>query len=163
MSQIPNPYEADLGTRDALEALGETPARIRAAVEAWSVSDFERRYAPGKWSIRLVLIHLAQTELALGARARFAASQPGYVAQPFSQDDWLPLDSGVDARTALDVYSTLRRLNLAFFAGLTAEQRSRTFTHPEYGALTPGWIMAQMAGHDIHHLRQIEMVTAGSW
>jgi uncharacterized damage-inducible protein DinB len=156
MTLTPNPYEADLGGRDALEALGETPARIRAAVEGWSGSDFEQSYAPGKWSIRLVLIHLAQTELALGTRARLAASQPGYVAQPFSQDDWLPLDSSVDARTALDVYTTLRRLNVAFFSGLTAEQRDRTFTHPEYGALTPGWIMKQMAGHDIHHLKQIE-------
>ena len=96
MTTTPNPYAADLGTRDALEALSDTPARIRAAVERWSDTDFERSYAAGKWSIRKVLIHLAQTELALPSRVRFALSQQGYVAQAFSQDDWLPIDDGAD-------------------------------------------------------------------
>jgi hypothetical protein len=159
---VPNPYSADLGGRDALNALGETPGRIRAAVEGWSDAQFERTYAPGKWSIRKVLIHLAQTELALGTRARFALTQPAYTAQAFSQDDWLPLDESVDARTALDVYTTLRRLNVAMFRTVTPERRDRPFTHPEYGELTVGWIANQMAGHDIHHLQQIEILNAES-
>ena len=160
MTMTPTPYGADLGDREAVEALGETPGRIRAAVEAWSAEQFERSYAPGKWSIRKVLIHLAQTELALGTRARFALSQPGYTAQPFAQDDWLPIDDSVDARTALDVYTTLRRLNAAMFRSVAPALRDRTFRHPEYGELTVGWIANQMAGHDIHHLKQIEQVNA---
>jgi hypothetical protein len=160
MTMPPNPYGADLGDRDAVEALGETPGRIRTAVERWSDAQFERSYAPGKWSIRKVLIHLAQTELALGTRARFALSQPGYTAQAFSQDEWLPIDDSVDARTALDVYTSLRRLNVAMFRSVAPELRDRPFTHPEYGALTVGWIASQMAGHDIHHLKQIDMVNA---
>lgn len=153
---MPNPYAADLGNRDTLQALGDTPGRIRAVVEQWTEAQFERTYAPGKWSIRKVLIHLAQTELALTTRVRFALSQPGYAAQAFSQDDWLPLDGQADARTALDAYTTLRRFNVAMFRGLTAAQRERTFAHPEYGTLTVGWVANQMAGHDIHHLKQIE-------
>jgi hypothetical protein len=160
MSTQPNPYAADLGNRDALEALGETPGLIRAAVERWTAEDFERSYAPGKWSIRKVLIHLAQTELALGTRARFALSQADYIAQPFSQDDWLVLEESVDARTALDVYTTLRRLNVALFRNLSAPQRDRPFQHPEYGTLTVGWVAHQMAGHDIHHFQQIKALTA---
>ena len=162
MADTPNPYGADLGTRDALDALGDTPGRIRAVVDGWSKDQFEQSYAPGKWSVRQLLIHLAQTEIALGTRARFALSQPAYVAQAFSQDDWLPIDSSVDARTALDVYTTLRRLNLAMFNNLTPEQRSRPFAHPEYGSLTVGWIQSQMAGHDLHHLKQIETVKTGA-
>jgi len=156
MTTTPNPYGAELGDRDPLEALGETPGRIRRTVERWTDADFERSYADGKWSIRKVLIHLAQTELALTTRVRFALSQPGYAAQAFSQDDWLPLDGKSDARTALDAYTALRRFNIAMFRGLTAEQRDRTFTHPEYGTLTVWWVAHQIAGHDIHHLKQIE-------
>jgi hypothetical protein len=105
-----------------------------------------------------VLIHLAQTELALGTRVRFALSQPRYDAQAFSQDDWLPIDGAADARTALDVYTTLRKLNLAMFRSLTPDQHGRVFTHPEYGELTVGWVASQMAGHDIHHLKQLESI-----
>ena len=152
------PYSADLGERDPLEALAETPDRIRELVQDWPADRFERSYAPGKWPARLILIHLAQTELALGTRARFALSQEGYTAQPFSQDEWIGIDGGADALTALDVYTTLRRLNLAMFTALTPQQRTRVFAHPEYGALTVWWIAAQMAGHDIHHLKQFRLI-----
>jgi hypothetical protein len=127
-------------------------------VEQWSADDFERSYAPGKWSARLILIHLAQTELALSTRARFALAEPGYNAQPFEQDDWLSIDAGTDARTALAAYTALRALNLAMWKRLTPEQLNREFSHPEYGALTVGWIVAQMAGHDIHHLKQLHAI-----
>jgi uncharacterized damage-inducible protein DinB len=153
-----NPYADDLADRDALEALGDTPARIRTLVERWGDDRFERSYAPGKWSARTILVHLAQTELALTTRARFALSTPDYLAQSFSQDDWIPLDEAAEARTALEAYVALRKLNVEMWRRLSAEQRARTFRHPEYGDLTVAWIMAQMAGHDIHHLRQLERI-----
>ena len=154
----PNPYAEDLGAREPLAALAETPERLRELIQHWNPEQFERTYAPGKWSARKILIHLAQTELALTTRARFALTQPSYTAQAFSQDDWLPLDEGADARTALEAYLTLRRMNLAMWRKLTAEQIARPFTHPEYGELTVGWIMAQMAGHDIHHFEQFQNI-----
>jgi uncharacterized damage-inducible protein DinB len=155
---VDNPYGMDLGARNPLEALAETPGRIRDAVTGWSESDFERTYAPGKWSFRKVLVHLAQTELALPTRARFALSEDRYAAQPFSQDAWMAVDHRADARTALDAYLALRQFNLALWRALTPEQLARPFTHPEYGELTVGWIMAQMAGHDIHHLKQFASI-----
>ena len=154
----PNPYAADLGTADPLTALADTPQRIRALVESWPADRWERSYAPGKWSARQIIAHLAQAELALTTRVRFAASQQGYQAQPFSQDDWLALDDHADGATALDAYTALRRLNLAMFRHLSPDQRRRTFTHPEYGALTPEWVIAQLAGHDIHHYKQLERI-----
>ena len=148
-----NPYAGALGDRDPLQALAETPERIRQLVQSWPADKLERSYAPGKWSARQVLIHLAQTEMALTTRARFALSQPGYAAQAFNQDDWMPIDAGLDARTALDAYLAMRKMNVVMFR---AADRDRTFTHPEYGPLTVGWVAAQMAGHDIHHLQQLE-------
>lgn len=153
-----NPYAEDLGTRAPLEALADSADRLRRLVERWSTDDFERSYAPGKWSARQLLVHLAQTELALSTRARFALAQSGYTAQAFSQDDWLAIDASSEAQIALDAYLSLRRLNLVMWRRLTPEQLDRPFSHPEYGDLTVGWIMAQMAGHDIHHLKQLEEI-----
>jgi hypothetical protein len=153
-----NPYAADLGSADPLKALGETPRKIRTLLGKWSAKQWERTYAPGKWSARRILIHMAQAELALTTRVRFAASQDGYVAQPFDQDAWLLLDDHADGPTALDAYSALRRLNLAMFTGMTPAQRKRGFTHPEYGKLTSEWVAAQLAGHDIHHLKQLKQI-----
>ena len=44
------------------------------------------------------------------------------------------------------------------FLHLTPEQLNRPFKHPEYGELTPRWVAAQLAGHDIHHLKQLSDV-----
>jgi DinB superfamily len=153
-----NPYAADLGSAKPLQALSETPRKIRSLLDKWSRKQWERSYAPGKWSARRILIHLAQAELALTTRVRFAASQEGYVAQSFDQDAWLLLDDRADGPTALDAYTALRRLNLAMFKGMTPRQRKRAFTHPEFGRLTPDWVASQLAGHDIHHLKQLKAI-----
>ena len=154
----PNPYGADLGDRDPFAALADTPWRVAAIVASWTDERFERSYAPGKWSARKILVHLAQTELALPTRARFALSQDNYVAQSFDQDAWMPLDDGSDARTALEAWLALRKMNVRMWRALTEAQRARTFTHPDFGELSVGWIAAQMAGHDIHHLKQFEAI-----
>lgn len=154
----PNPYAADLGDREPLDALADTPGRIRELVQCWTAERFEKTYAPGKWSARRILIHLAQTELALTTRARLAATQDRYTAQPFSQDDWIAIDDGTPAGVALDAYTALRRMNVEMWKRLTPEQRNRPFAHPEYGTLTVWWIAAQLAGHDIHHLKQLASI-----
>ena len=80
------PYSDDLGDRDPLAAMRDTIDRIAALADAWPADRFERSYAPGKWSARQILTHLAQTEIALGTRARMALTVPEYVAQPFDQE-----------------------------------------------------------------------------
>jgi uncharacterized damage-inducible protein DinB len=153
------PYSPQLEGRDPIVALRETPERIRAAATAWSTADFERSYAPGKWSARQILIHLAQSELALGNRARMALSTPNYVAQAFNQDEWIARDSALSGKEALDAFVAMATMNRAMFEKLSAADRATPLQHPEYGALTVDWILEQMAGHQIHHLKQLEQIS----
>jgi hypothetical protein len=152
------PYSHHLGSRDPFDAMRATTARIGELVSAWTPAHWERSYAPGKWSGRLVLIHLAQTEMALGARARLALTTPNYASQSFDQDDWMVREKGLSGRDALDAFLGLSRMNTAFFASLSDADRRTPFTHPEYGALTVDWVIHQMAGHQIHHLKQLESI-----
>lgn len=152
------PYTPDLGDRDPIAACRETSARISAIAGAWTPADFERSYAPGKWSARQILIHLAQTEIALGNRARMALTTPGYTAQPFDQDSWMARESALDGRAALDAFLALAAMNAALFGSLSDADRAATLSHPEYGSLTVDWVIHQMAGHQIHHLKQLEQV-----
>jgi hypothetical protein len=154
------PYTKELGDRDPVSALRETPDRIRALAGQWSPAQFERTYAPGKWTGRQILIHLAQTELALGNRARMAISTPNYVAQSFDQDQWIARDGSLSGREALDVFLALGAMNRALFGSLTPAERAIALSHPEYGALTVDWIIHQMAGHQIHHLKQLDDIAA---
>jgi hypothetical protein len=154
------PYTNDLAGREPIAALRETRSRIGALAGRWSPADFERSYAPGKWAARQILTHLAQSELALGTRARLALTTPNYVAQAFDQDTWMARESTLDGRAALDAFLALAAMNTALFASLSPADRATTLSHPEYGALTVDWILHQMAGHQIHPLRQLEVIAA---
>ncbi|HSK10129.1 MAG TPA: DinB family protein, partial [Vicinamibacterales bacterium] len=154
---VPNPYEADLAERDPLEAMSDTPWRIRAIVSKMPAADLARGTAPGKWTVGQILVHLAQAELALPVRVRMALSQEGYVVQPFDQDRWMANEHAVDAATAMAAYLAVRQMNLQFLSALSQADRAVTFHHPEYGVITVEWVMRQMAGHELHHLRQLEM------
>ena len=149
------PYTPELEGRDPLLTMRETIPAISNAVAGWTTAQFERPYAPGKWTARQVLIHLAQTGLALGARARMALTTPNFLAQSFDQDSWLSRELGVSGPDAANVFVVLATLNLALYASLTEVERQTTLRHDEYGELTVDWIIYQQAGHQVHHLKQL--------
>jgi len=170
------PYTADLADREPIAAMRETAARIRALIGDWRPDQFDRSYAPGKWDARQILTHLAQSEMALGYRARMAITTPNYAAQSFDQDRWMAVEPGgpggaglpAEARSAkvrglsghdaLDAFLGLAAMNIALFASLSDADRAASLSHPEYGSLTVDWIIHQMAGHQIHHLKQLEAI-----
>jgi hypothetical protein len=154
------PYSSELGARDPLAAIRDTIERVRALASSWTPDRFERSYAPGKWSARQILMHLAQSELALGTRARMALSTPNYTAQPFDQDIWMNREPVLSGRDAFEAFVVMARMNAALFGSLSTADRATPLAHPEYGALTVDWIIHQMAGHQIHHLQQLEQISA---
>ena len=157
-----NPYAADLNGREPVSAMRDAVNRIGSLVANWTPAQFERTYAPGKWTARQILSHLAQTELALGTRARMALATPNYTSQAFDQDRWMARETSLGGREAAAALVATNAMNQALFSSLSASDRATPFTHPEYGALNVDWLMQQMAGHLIHHLHQLETIAKGS-
>jgi hypothetical protein len=154
------PYTKDLGDREPLAAIRDSIGRVRALTGAWTTAHFERSYAPGKWSARLIFIHLAQTEMGFGTRARMALTVPGYTAQSFDQDQWIARESHLAGPDAVEAFLALAAMNLVLFDSLTPADRQIALAHPDYGSLTVDWIIHQMAGHQIHHLAQLEAIAS---
>lgn len=154
----PNPYEKYVTGEDLVRSLERTPRRIEQVVSSWPEDAFEQSYAPGKWTARQLLTHLAQAEMVFSNRLRFGLAEDGYVIQPFDQDAWMSVEPKVDGHAALAAYLGLRQMNLTLCRSLSAEQRARTFTHPEHGTVTVEWVMTFFAGHERHHLPQLEVI-----
>ncbi len=152
------PYAADLGDRDPLAAMHDSAERIRVLTDGWAPDAFERSYAPGKWSARLILTHLAQSEIAFGYRVRMALSVKNYTAQPFDQDVWMAHEHAMSGRDAAAAFVALSRMNELFYRTLSAADRQVPLHHPEYGALSVDWVIHQTAGHQWHHLVQLEQI-----
>ena len=153
-----NPYTSDLDGREPLSAMRDAVTRIASLVSGWTPAQFERTYAPGKWTARQILTHLAQPELALGNRARMALATPNYTSQAFDQDRWMLREATLGGQEAAAALVACNAMNRALFAALSPGDRAIPFSHPEYGSLTVDWIIHQMAGHVVHHLVQLETI-----
>jgi len=155
------PYSDQLSGRDPLEVLTETPGRIRELAAKLGLDGFNRSYAPGKWTARQILAHLAQVEMMFGTRFRQAVTLDDYAAQPFDQDRWMAREPLPEGTEAIDAFCGMRQWNLAFFRSLSHEDQARTFRHPERGTLSVDWMLEVLAGHDLNHLAQLEMIASG--
>jgi uncharacterized damage-inducible protein DinB len=150
-----NPYAVALGEREPVEVIASTPEKLEALFSQLSAEQIDKKLAPGKWSVREVLAHLADCELAFGFRLRQAAAGVEMI-QPFDQDDWARNYDAYSFPAALATYRPVRAWNLAFIQSLTEEQKAQVVTHPERGTMTVWTIVETMAGHDRHHLAGLE-------
>ncbi len=153
-----NPYASFLGSRDALAVIASTPARLGELLESAGDARASQSPAPGKWSIREILCHLADCEIVFAFRLRQTLAEPGHVIQPFDQDLWAKNYGAYDARSALAVFTAVRDFNRKLIASLPPDAMSTPVTHPERGAMTFQTIVETMGGHDLNHLGQIEKI-----
>ena len=150
-----NPYATFLGTRNALEVIAATPARLAVLTAGLSAEQADAPTAPGKWSTRQMVAHLADCEIAFGFRLRQAQAGVPLI-QPFDQDAWAESYRRYWLNAAVDTFSTLRAWNVAFAKGLSEADKQRVATHPERGEMTLWTIVETMAGHDLNHLEKLE-------
>jgi uncharacterized damage-inducible protein DinB len=151
-----NPYAGFLGDARPHDVLEMTAITIARLIRNSDAEQLTRAPAPGKWSIRDILCHLADTEITFAFRLRQTISEPHHVIQPFDQESWARPYGALDAHDALDAFSAIRRWNLLFIRAVGAGAESKPVRHPERGEMTFRTIIETMGGHDINHLRQIE-------
>ena len=153
-----NPYATYLGDRDPVQTIAATSGRLAALVAALGPEGVGRALAPGKWSAREILCHLADTELVFAVRLRQTLAEPHHVIQPFDQDRWAATYAPFDAQAALAVFTAVRNWNLKLIGTVPEGAFSKVVTHPERGEMTFRTIVETMAGHDLNHLGQMETI-----
>jgi uncharacterized damage-inducible protein DinB len=151
-----NPYGEYLGDQEPLKVLSLTARRIEAILEDLGSVRVDEPPAPGKWSAREIVCHLADCELVFAFRLRQTLSEDHHVIQPFDQEKWAAKYTGYDAREALTAFHAVRNWDLAFIRSLAPEEHAKPVLHPERGTMTFQNIVETMAGHDINHLRQLD-------
>lgn len=155
------------GERAPVEILRETVPAIEGLVAGLTDEQVTRPEAPGKWSMRDVVQHLADSELMGGVRLRLVLAQDRPRLTGYDQDLWADRlrYREVPLQDALEQFALLRRLNLRLWAALSDSDLERVGVHGERGEESLGLMRRLYAGHDAAHLRQLERirkVVAGS-
>lgn len=153
-----NPYASFLGERDPLEVIAGTPKQLETLINSLGPERANQAPAPGKWSAREIVCHLADCETVFAYRIRQALAEDHHVVQPFDQDKWAKNYAAYGAREALAVFSAERQWNRRLLASLPAEAFAKRLTHPERGEMDLGVVVETMGGHDINHVRQVEAI-----
>jgi hypothetical protein len=125
--------------------------------------DLARTYGPGKWPVRFILHHLADSETVFLYRIRRVVSEPGQVIWVYDQDAWARgLDYG---HLPLDMSKRLyepTRAAIIYYVGAQYERNGdREFVHSTTGLRTLKNEFDKVASHNEHHLAQIRAALAG--
>jgi len=155
-----NPYASFLGSRNPREVIAGTAQQLEKLAGQLGPGRVDQAPAPGKWSARDVLCHLADCEIVFAFRLRQALAEPYHTIQPFDQDLWASTYSQMTAAAALATFETVRRWNIALLQAVPPEALSKKLTHPERGEMTFQTVVETMAGHDLNHLQQIERIAS---
>lgn len=124
--------------------------------------DLARTYGPGKWSIRYVLLHLADSETVFIDRIHRILSEPRPVIWVMDQDAWaagleydrLPLE--VSCR----MYEGVRDAVIHYAREYYEAKGHLEFVHSVTGVRTLKDEFDKIAAHNEHHLRQIRSALA---
>jgi uncharacterized damage-inducible protein DinB len=150
-----NPYAGFLNQEDPLAVIAKTPKRLEELLAKASDEKLQRNPAPKKWSVRDILCHLADTEIAFAYRLRQTVAEPHHIIQPYDQDLFSEAYVHRRTREALDAFSAIRQWNILFIRSVVPGALKKPVTHPERGTMTFQTILETMGGHDINHLSQI--------
>ncbi len=141
-----------------LLSYAQGPEQLRRAVEGLAPALLDARPAPGAWTVREVVVHVAEAELHGYLRMRFAIAQEGVTVLPYDQEAWTATFAGADQPLSevLDLFRLVRELLARQLRSLTEAQWARSVRHPEAEApLTLEALLARYENHLKVHLAQI--------
>lgn len=119
----------------------------------------EATYGPGKWSVRFLLHHLADSELVLAERIRRILSERRKMLWAFDQEDWARhLDyATMPLELSQNIYTAARAGTRYLVAAHYEPLGHREWDHSEMGVRTLKLEMDKVAEHNEHHLGQIRL------
>jgi hypothetical protein len=147
---------AALADDDPVAVLRASLAEVPRLVAAAMPGQLNRSPAPGEWSPRGVLNHLADSDLVHGTRIRMIVTQDRPTIVGYDQDAWTERFGGLDddPSDTVDRWLVLRRANLRLYESLSPAEWERVGIHAERGPESVRLNVQLLAGHDRIHLEQ---------
>ena len=131
---------------------------LRDAVSSTSESGWDATPIEGKWSIRQVVCHLADSEIVYADRMKRVLAEDNPTFFEADPDVFLPAlhCSKRPWRTELTLIDAVRTHVLPILQSCDDEDFQRTGVHSLDGPMTLGTLLERITGHIPHHIAFIE-------
>jgi DinB family protein len=141
----------------AIDAIEGFPARLREAVAGLSDAQLDTPYRPEGWTVRQVVHHVADSHMNALIRIKLALTEDTPTIKPYDEKAFALLaDMKLPIEVSLGLLDGIHRRWVAVIAGMSVDQFSRSFVHPELGAeMTLDQLLQQYAWHSHHHLAHV--------
>lgn len=143
--------------REWIDAIAETPARFRAAVQGLSDEQLDTPYRDGGWTVRQLAHHVPDSHMNALIRFKLGLTEDNPLIKTYDEARWAELGDV----TATPVETSLRTLELLherwvnLLRSMTDEQWARTIQHPEWGPMRLETMLALYAWHGRHHVAHV--------
>ncbi len=146
----------------AIEAIAETPARLRDAVQGLDEDQLDTPYRPGGWTIRQVVHHVPDSHLNAYIRLKLALTEEAPVIKPYDETAWAELvdTTSVPVDVSLDLLEAVHRRWVALLRAMKDEDFRREYVHPDSGRHALDHLVALYAWHGPHHVAHITTTRA---
>jgi hypothetical protein len=156
---FPDDYR-EIPTRRLLAIFEAAPPRFGLALEGLTTGELSARPIRGKWSIREIVCHVADSEAVGWVRMRLMLSQPDATLPGYDQDRFA---SGVgyaafdDAlvQDTLDLFARMRSISSRLLRQLASDAWESAGLHREWGRMTLRQLLELYADHGERHLDQV--------
>ncbi|MEM7263221.1 MAG: DinB family protein [Planctomycetota bacterium] len=142
---------------EAVSLLHPQLAECEELFATWTEDQWSHRYEPGKWSIRELVGHLADTEWVFASRALWFARGDTTPLPGMDQDDFVR-GAHFDSQTGVALaaqFCSLRRATIALFESFDESVLSREGTASDC-PFTVRSVSYILVGHVRHHLRVLQ-------
>ena len=146
-----------LGGRDPIEVLGQTTSTLANIVARHPAEVLRGRAIQGKWTPNEIIGHLTDSEWVYGYRLRLILCEDEPAILGIRQDAWVTSQRHDEREPSdlVEIFRTLRVLNLSVWRRLSPEDLQRSGQHSERGTESLAVMLPLLAGHDLSHLHQI--------
>lgn len=148
--------------KQAIEAIAETPERLKQALTGLNGKQLDTPYREGGWNVRQVVHHLADSHLNAYVRYKLALTEDNPTIKPYKEAAWAELaDSRVTPiDVSLALVDSLHARWVVLLRSLKPADWEKTVNHPEAGALTLDTMLSMYAWHGAHHVAHITNLRA---
>ena len=141
----------------------EGPAAVAAALDGITDAELDRRPAPGEWTAREIVHHLADSETNSYIRLRRLLAEDGPSIVGYDQDGWAKVlhYARRPIAASLAVFNAVRAASSELL-GLTDETGfARAGNHDEHGTYSVDTWLELYAAHAHDHADQIRQARSG--